>query len=67
VQGEVSTGEVSTGEEKAAAPQVTMNPDFTVLSPDPRPAYGLESGRGVVRGYARIFPTIERLNYRKSL
>jgi hypothetical protein len=67
VQGELSTGGVSTGEEKDAALQLTLNPNFTVLSTAPRPFHGLDSGRGVLRGYARIFPTFERLNDWKSL
>jgi hypothetical protein len=42
VQVEVCAGEACVDEEKDAALLVTLNPDFTVMFPDPRPAPRLE-------------------------
>jgi len=67
VQGEVCTGEVCAGEGMDDAPQASLQSDFPAFFFRPETLAGWSCGRGVLRGYARIFSLFERLKYRKSL
>jgi hypothetical protein len=49
------------------APQASLQSDFPAFFFRPETLAGWSCGRGVLRGYARIFSLFERLKYRKSL